>query len=356
MVRAESLPLRGCRSGYMEHRPPGGTASTGSGTLRLGHVHDPKGSHAEDRRRRRGRHRHGVHRHGPRRGAAPDRRAGPRRPGQHAGARRRPRADARRRRAPTPSLDDLLADPTRGRRPRHVAQRPPPAADPGDPRRRPARRVREAAGDVGDASPRELVELAAAVGARERRRTSTSATTRSTSTPTKSSASRRDRRRPARHRPLLPGLAAARDRLELAPPAGARRSAAGGRRHRLALARPDDVRHRPSHRRRHGRARHVHRCASRADRPGRDLLDGGRRRDRRLARSRPRTPPRSCSASTMAPAAPSTSARSAPAGRTRCSTRSTGRSPRSRGTRSSPTRCGSAIASAPTRSSSRTPR
>ena len=51
--------------------------------------------------------------------------------------------------APTTSLDELLERPARRRRPRHVAQRPAPPADPGDPRRRPPRRVREAARDDG---------------------------------------------------------------------------------------------------------------------------------------------------------------------------------------------------------------
>ena len=94
---------------------------------------------------------------------------------------------------------------------------------------------------------------------RQRRRTSTSATTRSTSTPARLVAGGDARRRPARHRPLLPGLAAARHRLELAAAARARRRAARGRRHRLALARPDDVRDRPARRRGHGRPGDVHR-------------------------------------------------------------------------------------------------
>ena len=136
---------------------------------------------------------------------------------------------------------------------------------------------------------------------------------------------RRDRRRPTRDRPLLPGLAAARERLELAPRAGPRRRAPGGRRHRLALARPDDVRDRPAGRVGHGRPRDVHRGAARADRPGRDVLDRRGRRDRRPARSPPRTRRRSCCASRTAHAARSASARSAPAGRTRSSTRSTAR-------------------------------
>ena len=45
------------------------------------------------------------------------------------------------------SLDELLADPTVARRPRHLPERPPRPADAGDPRRRQPRRLREAAGD-----------------------------------------------------------------------------------------------------------------------------------------------------------------------------------------------------------------
>ena len=136
---------------------------------------------------------------------------------------------------------------------------------------------------------------------------------------------RRARRRPARHRPLLPGLAAPRDRLELAARARARRRAAGGRRHRLALARPDDLHHRPAGRVGDGRARHLHRGPPRADR-ARSRPSRPRSPPRPSpARSRPRTRPRSCCASRTARAARSPSARSAPAARTRSSTRSTGR-------------------------------
>ena len=52
-------------------------------------------------------------------------------------------------------------------------------------------------------------------------------------------------RRPPGHRPLLPGLAAVRHGLELAAGAGPGRRAAGRRRHRLALAGPDQL-HRPA--------------------------------------------------------------------------------------------------------------
>ena len=98
------------------------------------------------RRRRRG-HRHRIHRHRPRRGPAPHRRRRPRAPRQHARARREP--------APTawasPRAYDDARRPARRRRgpgrPRHLPQRAPLAPGDGDPRRRTARRLREAAGD-----------------------------------------------------------------------------------------------------------------------------------------------------------------------------------------------------------------
>ena len=99
--------------------------------------------------------------------------------------------------------------------------------------------------------------------------------------------------------------------------AGSRRRAPRRRRHRLALARPDDVRHGPPDRGGDGRPRDLHPRPPGADRAGRDVLDRALGRDRRPARSAPRTPPRSCSASRAAPAARSASRRSAPAGRTR---------------------------------------
>ena len=160
----------------------------------------------------------------------------------------------------------------------------------------------------------------------------------------------RDRRCPAGHRPLLPGLAPARERLELAARARPRRRAPGGRRHRLALARPDDVRDRPARRRGDGRPR-APSSAPGASRPDRSRPSRPRSRPTRSpASSPPRTRRRSCSASRTGPAARSASARSAPGGRTRSSTRSTGRARRSPGIRSSPTRSGSAIATARTRS------
>ena len=96
-------------------------------------------------------------------------------------------------------------------------------------------------------------------------------------------------RRAPGHRPLLPGLAAPRHRLELAPRAGPRRRAARGRRHRLALARPDRLHHRPARHVRDGRPGDLHPAATAADGSGRDVLhrarDGhGRARDRHRGR------------------------------------------------------------------------
>ena len=95
----------------------------------------------------------------------------------------------------------------------------------------------------------------------------------------------------------------------------------------------------------------------RADRPGRDLLDRARRRDRRASRSTPRTSRRSCSASRAGRAAQCRRlAAQRRAARTACSTRSTAPPPPSRGIRSSPSSCGSAIATGPTSSCSATRR
>ena len=64
-----------------------------------------------------------------------------------------------------------------------------------------------------------------------------------------------------------------------------RRRAAGGRRHRLALARPDDVRDRPAGRSRSWpTSRRSSRPASEPTGPGRDVLDRARGRDRRPRR------------------------------------------------------------------------
>ena len=203
-------------------------------------------AHDQDRRHRCRRHRNGVHRDRPRRGPATHRRAGPRASWAvpRNGARSAPRRSASRARTP-PSTTSWRIRRVAGR-PCHLPERPPRVADQGDPRGRPARRLREAAGDGRRRAPRELVALAAQSGLvnatnfniryyplnQQARETVASGT---------------PRRGPARHRPLLPGLAAARERLELAAPAGSRRRAAGGRRHRVALDGPHDVRHGPAH-------------------------------------------------------------------------------------------------------------
>ena len=196
---------------------------------------------------------------------------------------------------------------------------------------------------------RELVALAAASGAGQRRELQHPLLPAQPARPRGRDVGR-DRRRPAGHRALLPGLAAARDRLELAPPARAWRGAAGGRRHRLALARPDAIHHRAADRLRDGRAGDLRRGPPRADRAGRDLLDRGRdgddhprHRDRGLgvdpAPLRERRPrrgqhqPDQRRSQELAPV------------------RDLGlRALRSPGTPSSPTRCGSVIASGRTRS------
>ena len=188
-------------------------------------------------RDRRGRHRRRLHRHRPHRGASAPRRA-----------RARPaRLDARSaaaERAAQLGVAQAYAQPRRAARrrprrgrPRHLAEPSPPPAGQADPRRRPPRRVREAAGD-------------------DRGRVGASWSTWPASSGLVNAvnfnirfyplnqhlhelvADGRARRRPAGQRPLLPGLAAAGHRLELASRAGPRRRAASGRRHRLALARP----------------------------------------------------------------------------------------------------------------------
>ena len=84
------------------------------------------------------------------------------------------------------SLDDLLADPDRRGRPCHLAQRPARLADEGDPGRRAARRLREAAGDDrGRARPSWSRWRRPAASSTPP--TSTSATTRSTSRPARRS-------------------------------------------------------------------------------------------------------------------------------------------------------------------------
>ena len=116
-------------------------------------------------------------------------------------------------------------------RPRHVAQRAPRPAGQGDPRRGPARRVREAARDDAPPSP------ASSSGSPRASGLVNAVNFNIRFYPLNQHVSavhprRRRRRRPAGHRPLLPGLAALRHRLELAARARAGRRAARGRRHR----------------------------------------------------------------------------------------------------------------------------
>ena len=132
------------------------------------------------------------------------------------------------------------------------------------------------------------------------RSTSTSASTPQCQEARARVAGGRDRRRAADQRRLPAGLAAARHRLELAAGPRGGRLAARGRRHRLALARPRPVRHRPPRRGRDGRPHDVHpACAS--SRPARSRRSAARAPARRSTRRwRPRTPPASCCASAAA--------------------------------------------------------
>ena len=128
--------------------------------------------------------------------------------------------------------------------------------------RRQARRLREAAGD--DRGGVRRARRAAAAGRARQRRELQHPLLPAEPARARARRRRRARRGPARHRPLLPGLAAPRHRLELAAAAGPRRRAARGRRHRLALAGPDDVRDRPARHRGHGRPGDVRRDAPRS--------------------------------------------------------------------------------------------
>ena len=200
------------------------------------------------------------------------------------------------------SLAELLADDAVRGGPRHLAQRAPSRPGQADPRRRPPRHLREAAGhDVG------RVGRAGRAGGR--------------AAGWSNAVNFNLRFYPLNQHlagfiaegglgdvrlvtgPLLPGLAALRHRLELAPGEGQGRRPAGGGRHRLALARPDQLPHRAPRGGGHGRPDDVHPGAASAGRPGRDLLDRAGRRDGARRRSTPRTWPRSCCASTAAPAA-----------------------------------------------------
>ncbi len=161
---------------------------------------------------------------------------------------------------------------------------------------------------------------------------------------------RRDRRRAADQRRLPAGLAAARHRLELAARPRRGRRAARGRRHRLALARPRPVHHRPPRRGRDGRPHDLHpACAS--SRPGRsrrsaaaaagetvDTRDGdrGRRRDPAALRAAARAASSRCRQVVGRPQEPA------------AASRSTAPPARWRGSPSRPRSCGSATATAPT--------
>ena len=90
-------------------------------------------------------------------------------------------------------------------------------------------------------------------------------------------ARRRPGRDPPRHRPLLPGLALLDTdwNWRLDPAEGG--IAAGGRRHRLALARPHQLRRRDRIEQRDGRPPDVRQGPPAADRARRDVLDRARR-------------------------------------------------------------------------------
>ncbi len=91
---------------------------------------------------------------------------------------------------------------------------------------------------------------------------------------------RRDRRAPVRDRQLPPGLAAGGDRLELAAGRRPPGRPAGRGRHRLALDRPGQLRHRPPGHRGPGRPPHLRARAQPSPWRGRHLRRGrgGRRR------------------------------------------------------------------------------
>ena len=231
----------------------------------------------------------------------------PRRRGAGRRARVRQRRGARRRRR-------------RRRRPHLHAQPPARAARRGRAGRRQARDLREADRDGRRRAPRRLTDAAADAGriaavpfvyryyptvreARERVRTGQTGAG------------------PADPRHLPAGLAAAPEddnwRVDERP----RRRLARVRRHRLALVRPGRVRHRPSHHapvRAHAdrgrRARQVRRPTPPSSRSTATA---------RPARSAPRTPRSSSSRPTRARSARPSSARSRPAARTACGSRST---------------------------------
>ena len=117
--------------------------------------------------------------------------------------------------------------PVGGRRPRHIPQRPPSPPGDGRPGGRAARGVREASGDVGG-----RIARAGRAGRQDRpgeRRQLQHPLLPAQPARARGRRLRRPRRRAPRDRTVLPGLAAPRQRLELAAPAGARRGPARGR-------------------------------------------------------------------------------------------------------------------------------
>ena len=263
---------------------------------------------SRDRRRRRRGHRHGLHRDRPRRGAAAHRRPGPRRPRQHPGARRRPggqpssvRARLRLpRRAPRdPAVDVVhVTSPNDLHLPQAL----------GDPRGRPARRLREAARDDRGGVRASWSTLAAASGLVNAANFNIRYYPLNQHAREVVAAGELGEVRLVTGRYFQDWLLHDSDwnwRLE----PDQRRRAPRGRRHRLALARPDGVRD--------GSARSSSVMADlatfidgapRADRAGRDLLDRAIATETVDAPDRaPRTPRRSSCASRTAPAARSAS-------------------------------------------------
>ena len=167
----------------------------------------------------------------------------------------------------------------RRRRPPDDAEPPPPSAGEGRAGRRQARRLREAA-----RAHLDRVGRAARARGGERARP-----LHELQHPLLSALPRGARPHPARRprpgleraRPLRPGLAARIDRLELAARSRGRGLAAGGRRHRHPLARPDGLDHRSPGQGRARRPLHRARGPARPDGSGRDLRRCGRRRARR---------------------------------------------------------------------------
>ena len=170
---------------------------------------------------------------------------------------------------------------------------------------------------------------------------------------------RRDRRAALRHRPLPPGLAAARHRLELAPrrrPPG-RRCGPSPTSGRTGSTSPGSS---PAGRSSRCSPTCTRSCTERNHPVGEVETFGAAGVDATSRGSastwRATTPPGCCCASRTASAGRARSARSRPGARTRSSGRSTARPPRWRGRRRIPSGCGSATAAGPTRWSRRTRR